>query len=533
MMPRPILDGRGSAESPRRKMNFHATTSPSTSVGSPSAGAWPTAAVAAAAWLWLAAACSTEWSGNPDYAHGWIVLPLAVYFLWKRLCGISPGRENSGVRLLAWSVLFAGAVLVLPLELGRLAPLYWRVFPWGIFGVVSTATLACAYLAGGRPFVLGAIFPLVFLASGIPWPNAFEQPLTIRFMHGVSSFLAGVLPLAGIPAQREGTTIVLLNCTVGVEEACSGVRSLQSAVMIALASGEFFHVRPRNRLVLLVAGFCLAVASNAARTFALTLAGIAGGNPAMEKIHDAAGIAALLFLAVGLFVLGWWMRRPIPPATSAGSPHLVRFAPSAAVLALGLAGFFGASAWYVLNESRDPARKDEPLLSVAASAGVSESPIPPVLQRGLAPDSGSFARLALPDGSAANGFHFFWKGSKNNAEQLYHRPDSCMPEGGWNFIGPETKAAGTIDGLPVEWNVLPYEKGGRHALLLWASWVDARQIPFSVNAGSAVQRNNLWRLIADGRRRFSYESAAVLVPYSGTPPVEAAVRAADTMFSHP
>jgi exosortase len=501
--------------------------------GARGSGAWPIAAVAAVAWIWLAAACSTEWSGNPDYAHGWIVLPLAVYFLWKRLGGISPAQEISGARVLAWAVLFAGAVLVLPLELGRQAPLYWRVFPWGIFAVVSASTLACAYLAGGRPYAAAAVFPLLFLASGIPWPNALEQPLTVSLMHGVSSFLAGVLPLAGIPAQREGTTIVLLNCTVGVEEACSGIRSLQSAVMIALAAGEFFHVRTRNRLLLLAAGFCLAVASNAGRTLALTLAGIAGGNPAMEKIHDAAGVSALGFLAAGLFALGWWMRRASPPPASAGDLQPVRWMPSAAVLAVGLAGYAGASAWYAVNESRRPAREDRPLLSVDVSAEVTESPIPAILQRGLAPDAGSFARVALPDGSAANGFHFFWNGSKNNAEQLYHRPDSCMPEGGWNFVGPESKAGGTIDGLPVEWSVLPYEKGGRHALLLWASWVDGRQIPFSVNAGSAVQRNNLWRLIGDGRRTFSYESAAVLVPYSGTPPVESAAQAADKMFSHP
>jgi exosortase/archaeosortase family protein len=325
-----------------------------------------------------------------------------------------------------------------------------------------------------------------------------------------------------------------MNCTVGVEEACSGIRSLQSAVMLALAAGEFFHLRARNRLILLAAGFGLAMVSNAGRTLALTLAGISGGNPAMEKIHTAAGLAALAFLAAGLFFLGWLMRRPVPEPAAGGRLHPVRWKPAGWVLAAGMAGFLAAGGWYGLHESRGASREGRAQLSVNTSSDVQEFQVPPVLQSGLAPDVGSLARLALPDGTVANGFHFFWEGSKNNAAQFYHRPDSCMPEGGWTFVGPESKVPGTIGSFPVEWTALPYEKDGRLGLLLWASWVDGRQIPFSVNTRSGVQRNNLWRLIANGRRTFSYETAAVLVPYSGPQsPVDEAVRAAAKMFTHP
>jgi len=500
----------------------------------PASSAWPALVVSAVAWVWLGVACSHEWSTNVDYSHGWIVLPLAVYFLWKRLSCATCGPAVAGGRAVAWVVLAAGAAMVLPLELGRQAPLYWRVFPWAIFFVASSVTLACAYLAGGKPFVVAGLFPLVFLASGIPWPTALEQPLTIGLMHGVASALAAALPMAGIPAHQEGTTIVLMNCTVGIEEACSGIRSLQSAVMLALAAGEFFHLRARARVLLLATGFVLAMISNAGRTLALTLAGISGGNPAMEKIHTPAGLAALAFLAAGLFFLGWVMRRTVSEKAAGGGLHPVRWKPVGWVLAAGMASFLAASGWYGLHESRGANREGRAQLAVNTSAGVQESPVPPVLQSGLAPDVGSLARLVLPDGAVANGFHFFWEGSKNNAAQFYHRPDSCMPEGGWTFVGPESKAPGTIGIFPVEWTALPYEKNGRSALLLWASWVNGRQIPFSMNARSGVQRNNLWRLIANGRRTFSYETAAVLVPYPGPqPPVEEAVRAAAKMFTHP
>lgn len=488
------------------------------------------------AWIWLAVACAPEWSTNPSYLHGWVVLPLAIYFLWKRVGTVSPDPTERWGRSMAWTMAFLAVALVLPLELGRLAPLYWRVFPWGIFAVVTMVTLAGAYLAGGRSLVLAVAFPLVFLASAIPWPTIFEQPLTLFLMRGVASFLATVLPLAGIPAQQEGTTILLLNCTVGVEEACSGIRSLQSSIMLALAAGEIFRLRAGRRILLLVVGFVLAMISNAGRTLALTLAGVQGGNLAMERIHDALGVAALVFLTAGLFAVGWGMRARDPERVRGDEfqPHSIPWRPCGAVFILGLIGFFGAQAWYLIHEAGVDERMGGARLSVQASDQVQKLPIPPILQSSLSPDSGSFARMALPGGRMAIGFHFFWNGSRNNAAQLYHRPDSCMPEGGWTFVGPASKMEGMVGSFPVDWTVLPYEKGGRRALLLWASWVDDRQISYSMDAESRVQRNTLWSLIANGRRTFVYETAEMLVPYAGSdPPVEEAVRTASKMFSHP
>ncbi len=497
----------------------------------------PTALLVAAAWIWLAVACAGEWSENPDYSHGWVVLPLAAYFLWKRLPGRADSEPGLGGRRLAWGILVLSALAVLPLELGRLAPLYWRVFPWGIAGVTAAVTLACSYLAGGKSYLLAAIFPLIFLASGIPWPTAFEQPLTLTLMHGVASFLATVLPMAGVPARQEGTTLVLLSCTVGVEEACSGVRSLQSSVMIALAAGEIFRLRTIPRGLLLFAGFLLAMVSNAGRTLALTVAGIHGGAPAMEKIHDPAGLVALGFLAAGIFALGRWMRGRKPPEEELRLPVMPRVTALRAplgILAIGCGAYLAAWGWYTWREASFSGDDDRPGVAIRTDGRAEELPVPPILKKSLRADSGAFSRLLLPDGQVANGFHFFWSGSKNNAGQLYHRPDSCMPEGGWTFVGPEGHAVGRIGERAVDWAVLPYEKAGRNGLLLWAAWVDGEQIPFSVNAGSGVQRNNLWRLIANGRRTFSYETAAVLVPYAGGElPVEEAVRAAEEMFAKP
>ena len=490
--------------------------------------------IPALAWLWLAAVCSHEWSGTMNYAHGWLVLPLAVYFLYKRLQTTPPSPATTAASCLAWCVLALCAVSVFPLEVGRIAPLYWRVFPWAIFGVVAAATLADATLSGGRPYAVAVIFPLLFLSAGIPWPTAFEYPATTGLMNGIASFLADILPLAGIPARREGTMIVLLNCTVGIEEACSGIRSLQSAFMLALAAGELFRVRLIGRIFLLVAGVLLALAANAGRTFALTVAGVEGGDSAMATVHDPAGIIALLILAGGILLVAWLMRgkeTQRSESSSLASPHI--FLPGVlAIAAIGTVGIAGAHAWYFHREHAAAKLPHSELIAISSRESVERLPVPPSLQAGLKPSDGGFARIALPDGQIANGYHLYWNDSINNAEQLYHRPDFCMPTGGWKFVGPHTSIHEHIGTEEVLWAALPYIKEDHKGILLWAAWIDGRPTPFSMDTGSGVQRNTLLRLILNGRRTFSYEVAAVLVPYFGDrPPLELASRVANEMFS--
>jgi hypothetical protein len=204
------------------------------------------------------------------------------------------------------------------------------------------------------------------------------------------------------------------------------------------------------------------------------------------------------------------------------------------VLGIGILGFVAAHGWYLWNESRVLSRAGAPVVTLNVDKGTQVVPTSKILKAGLGFDSGSYARLVLPDGMPVNGFHFFWDGTKNNAEQLYHRPDSCMPGGGWTFVGPAETVAGRIGRMDVQWTALPYERNGELGLLLWSAWVDGSQIPYSLHEKAGVQKNNLWTLIRNGRRTFSYETAAILIPYAGgTPPVERAVAAAELMFTTP
>ena len=61
-----------------------------------------------------------------------------------------------------------------------------------------------------------------------PLPSGTYARITLELQGWVSNGVIGVLQLIGIPARQHGNIIELARTTVGVEEACSGIRSLLS-----------------------------------------------------------------------------------------------------------------------------------------------------------------------------------------------------------------------------------------------------------------------------------------------------------------
>jgi exosortase len=101
----------------------------------------------------------------------------------------------------------------------------------------------------------------------------------------------------------------LPNGSVGVDEACSGIRSLQSTVMATLFIG-YLTLKSRGlQLALLLSGIVLAICGNLIRSLYLSLSANAKGVQAIEKVHDTAGWSILLFTALGVVLLSWLLAR--------------------------------------------------------------------------------------------------------------------------------------------------------------------------------------------------------------------------------
>ncbi len=108
---------------------------------------------------------------------------------------------------------------------------------------------------------------------------------------GSAIFAVEALNTAGWAAVRHGNLIEVASGVVGVEEACSGVRGLQTSLMVSLVLGELGRLSITRRFVLVLVGAVMALFLNLLRAIGLSALASQRGVAAVDDWHDTAGFA--------------------------------------------------------------------------------------------------------------------------------------------------------------------------------------------------------------------------------------------------
>ena len=137
-------------------------------------------------------------------------------------------------------------------------------------------------------------------------------------MRGVASIAVEITGWLGVGAYQLGNVIQLRNGFVGVDEACSGVKTFQAGIMVALVLGELLRLRWGRRIALLSIGCGWIFLCNVFRATALVLVAANSGLEALGRWHDMIGTAALLCGMAGMLVLAWFWKREPEDAPAAG-----------------------------------------------------------------------------------------------------------------------------------------------------------------------------------------------------------------------
>ena len=268
----------------------------------------------AALWVVCCRHLSAEWSYNEQYNYGWFVPFFALYLFWLRWEDrpAIAGRESEGAHrhalgaaILAASCLF----LILPIRLIEMANPDWRPFSWAHALVVVSLTLLIVWWQGGKPWLWHFAFPVLFFLVSVPWPSGIEDPIIQGLMPTVAAIATETLSLFGIPAEVQGNLIHINGGVVGVNEACSGVRSLQTSVMIGLLFGELNRLSVARRCALAISAILIAFVANCGRAFFLVWIAANRGVNQVEHWHDIAGYAIVGLVFVGCLGLTKWLSR--------------------------------------------------------------------------------------------------------------------------------------------------------------------------------------------------------------------------------
>ena len=356
-------------------------------------------------------------------------------------------------------------LLLFPVRLFEVANPDWRPVGWVHAFAVIAITFVIVYHAGGWPWVKHFSFPILFFLVAVPWISPIEAPIVQGLMRIIASLAAETVSLCGIPAEVQGNLIRISSGVVGVNEACSGVRSLQTSIMIGLLFGELKRLSVRRRLVLLAGAIAIALVANLGRAIFLVWIASASEVSAVDRWHDVAGytIVGVVFLgSLGLSaMLGREKKRGMRnaergiqtsevggqrpeknfPHSAFRIPHSpFRLSPFPFLLCLFwlLAIEVGVEGWYRVHEKELTVVGNWNVRPPEKAPGFREIKIEENVRQTLRFDEGREVlwKSGAPGESTTNYLFFFrWNpGSSTVLRARAHRPDICLPSIGWTQV---------------------------------------------------------------------------------------------------
>jgi len=222
------------------------------------------------------------WRGDPDYSHGLLIVPLALYFAY----GKTPQLKRAPIDGSWWGAAIL-AVGVLSVCIGELGGLLTALRSGYVFAVMGFVLL----LFGRKVFEI-LLFPMCFLFLMVPLPQSLVNIIAFPLQLIAAGWAVNAMQALGIPSLLEGNIIHLAHTELFVAEACSGLRSLMALLTLGVVFAQFF--RPGKILqqsILVASTIPIAIFVNAARV-AITgiLAHNFGRETATGFIHDFQGM---------------------------------------------------------------------------------------------------------------------------------------------------------------------------------------------------------------------------------------------------
>ncbi|HYP15802.1 MAG TPA: exosortase/archaeosortase family protein [Opitutus sp.] len=466
------MDAASSLQSPGVSLT------PAKSTVSPSPRAWWASwALLAVAWLLIWNQQRLEWTVNATYAYGWAVPVLAGYLFYERW----RTRPHGSRPVNTWIWLIAPALLLLaylPVRVVQEANPDWVKINWIMAGLVIGLSFSAVFSVAGWRAMLHCAFPILFCMTALPWPVWIEDNLTKSLMSWNATACAELLTIAGFPAITKGNLIMIGTSWVNVEEACSGVRSLQTAFMVSLFFGEFHRLGWIARGLLMLCSFVVAFGLNFGRTVTLTYLGGQGGNELAEKWHDTVGNIVMILCLVLLWVLAEafqrWRSRPaqIEP-TKAPTPARAPFPFWFALLGVAWLGTAEAAneGWYARHERAAAAPIAWDLKWPGEAPDFRQDELGERSRALLKYNEGHLATWRTQEGFRWQMYYLRWlPGRVSKFLAGGHYPTVCLPAGGLRLVSETGPFVSHVGGLTIPFVTYLFDDNGRdvyvfHAIL--------------------------------------------------------------------
>jgi exosortase len=468
----------------------------------------------AVCWFQFFSELRGEWTINPQYSFGYVVPLLVVILVWRRWPERPPAVPGNRVPV---SLIAAGLLLLfLPLRIVIEANPEWRLLYWIHAMQVCGLSFCLLYRVGGSGWIRFFTAPLLFALIAVPWPTGLEQTVIQGLMRLVAGLTVETAGWLNIPAIQHGNLIEIGVGLVGIDEACSGVRSLQSALMISLFLGELYRFSFLRRAALVAGSLIFVLIANLARTTFLVWVAANRGLKQMESWHDLAGLLVMVGVLAGLVALAQWINPRIPREVLPRSTGAVvqvpfpRWAGVAVLIWLGLVSV-ATETWYRIHESTMTPTRQWTVIWPVENSQFKKASIPEnslAMLRCSESEAGSWED---EEGNQWSAFLLRWNPGKTSAQlSRGHRPEICFPAAGAEQVGDFGRLIVNVNGVEMPFRYQTFENGTALLHVFYCLWSD-RVSPIDqplLEDGSQISRI---RAVIAGKRNVGQKALEVVV----------------------
>lgn len=455
---------------------------------------WPVGAllsIAAYLWLRLINHLRIEWTLNEQYSYGWAVPFLCAFLFWRRWQTFRPGLPSVSAGSQRSSMLG----IVLPLLIAFLFTRWveeanpdWRLVSWLLTLEVISLSLIGIHLIAGAAATRHFAFPLLFFLVAVPWPSLAEQTIVQTLTRGIVGITVELLNAFGFPALSHGNVIETASGFVDVDEACSGIRSLQAALMLALFFGEWRRFGFKHRVVLCGIAFALACLFNLSRTVVLSFVAARQGSAAVQRWHDPAGVLILVACFIAVWASAAWLGRrerhpaqvrenegtqPDDSAPDLRTLALLRIKPFVIVVVAVLVCVGEAAIHFWYATARPASVIDWTAELPRTNPTFKPIELPRAARQILRFNESQSGTWHNGDGTLWQMFYLRWQPGRTAANLARnHTPEICLPAAGKNLRSMADISDLRISGLALPFRCYVTEGNGKPLFVFYTLWED-------------------------------------------------------------
>lgn len=273
--------------------------------------------LAAVGWAYAATlrGLVSEWRHNEDYSVGWLVPPAVLYLVVRqrrRFASCTPRTNWVGLGLV---------LAAIAMRLEGLRSLFESAERYSLVLLIAGLVL---FLTGWKVF-WKARWLLLFLLLMIPLPGRVHNAVAARMQSLATAGTVVVLETLGVMVESEGNTLHLNgHASVGVAEACSGLRMLMAFIVVGAVLAFLIEGPAWQRAILVLSSMPIAILCNVVRLAVTALLFTSSESRAVrDVVHDFAGLAMMPLAILMLLVELWVLRKLVTPEPKSVAKRIV------------------------------------------------------------------------------------------------------------------------------------------------------------------------------------------------------------------